>query len=324
MPNLDTTEQGTILGQVDGKDNRAGNVNAGNAMEMQNDANPGMPLGGPPHTIIGDAPVVVFIGPSGCGKSMVLMSLVEYIRRKTDYSVAPDMNYNAVDPQYVNNCNDFSGILNQTAGLGLNVPKPVLPGTLNEILVNVYSAATGNKLRLLEAPGEHFFEVNDPGRGMANYLNTIISNGHRAHPVYYVMLLDLYTTYGNLPLINNAALRLLYEQRLVYIYRNGFSKSRGDRIILLHNKFDKNMFPGTGKRGMNRLLNDFYGDIKKEFNHKFLFWDIPDYNMLPYVSGRNFTNVENNNGDVIGQTYTADDAVMGYAEMLWRALTDRF
>lgn len=324
MPKLDTTEQGTILGQVDGKDNRAGNVNAGNAMEMQNDANPGMPLGGTRHKIEGNAPVVVFIGPSGCGKSMVLMSLVEYVRSNTSYSVAPDMDYNADDPNYVNNCNVFKKILDQTANLGLNTPKPVLPGTLNEILVDIYDKGDGKKLRLLEAPGEHFFDVNDPDKGMANYLNAVISTGQNAHPVYYVMLLDLYTMYGNSPLQRNNNLRLSYAQRLIEIYKEGFSKSRGDRIILLYNKFDKNKSNDSRKKVMKQLLDDYYGDIKKEFNHKFLFWDIPDYKMLPYVSGRAFTNVKNYNGDVIGQTYTADAGIMAKAEDLWKALTDRF
>ena len=62
-------------------------------------------------TILGTAPLIVFIGPARCGKSMVLMSLVEYLRaNEGSYTVSPNLEYIPNDSQYEQKCERFMEI----------------------------------------------------------------------------------------------------------------------------------------------------------------------------------------------------------------------
>ncbi len=67
-------------------------------------------------TIIGGAPLIIFIGPARCGKSMVLMSLVEYLRNNLKkYVVTRNYEYIPNDDVYKDKCDQFMRTLQHNA-----------------------------------------------------------------------------------------------------------------------------------------------------------------------------------------------------------------
>lgn len=275
--------------------------------------------------IIGDCPLILFISPARCGKSMVLMSLVEYLRSfQKQYAIKPNYDYIPNNDQYRQKCDDFINTLKENAGKKDGWKAP-LDGTVDEILVDIKDGQNGpTKYRMLEAPGEDFFSLNNPGNDYADYLKEIISKTREEnYPVYYVMLLDLHTDNNN---FNNKkdSKRGLYEERLITFFENGYDSKRGDKVVLLYNKIDEAMKTKTQEEALRDLLQEFYTDIKDKLKRRrWVFFKVPVYNgVLPYKSGR-WEKKENSEGKTFWM-YKTDKESIGYAKKLWEELTSVF
>lgn len=276
----------------------------------------------PDRTILGNVPLILFVGPARCGKSMVLMSLVEYLRNKEkSYVITPNYDYIPNNADYTEKCDIFMQTLQINAGRKDGYKKPLV-GTVDEILLDVRVGKNGPvKFRMLEAPGEDFFSINNPSKPYAKYLNEIISTTRKApFPVYYVMLLDLHTDNNDFNDVNSDS-RGAYEERLKEFFDKGYSGSRGDKVVLLYNKID---MVTNKQEAMENLLESFYPNLKEHFKRKkWVFFNIPVYNgVQPYKTGywETFTNDE---GEESLQ-YKTDAESEGYAEQLWKTLTKRF
>lgn len=268
-------------------------------------------------TITGDVPLIIFVGPADCGKSMVLMSLVEYLRSThSAYEIEANRRYIPGNEKYEKNCYVFDKILRDNTYTNLKEP---LPSTVNEVLVDIKLKSTGErKYRMLEAPGEDFFSKSTPDQPYAHYLKNIISKTRtEKYPIYFVMLLDLHT--DNDKLLNDAGLRGLYENRLIEIFKDGYNRDRGDKVILLYNKFDLRDKGFTVASSINQLLDNYYSGIKNEFKYKMVV-DFKAYNSpLPYISGK-YSKVKNQNGKE-QEIYRTDREVTDCANGLWNELT---
>ncbi|MBO5028049.1 MAG: hypothetical protein J6C59_00330 [Muribaculaceae bacterium] len=284
--------------------------------------------------ISGSAPVVVFVGPAACGKSMVLQSLVDMLR-KQNLAFEPDVNYlrsvptigttteqqtheSATDKGslelYKENCEDFKSVITSNA-VGDNNNKRALKGSTDQILVNVKKSIDGNEIiiKLLEAPGEHFFSVSNPEKGINEELLNLFS-GEREFPIYYVILLDLHTVHaGGFTLEVSATLRDQYSQRVVDIIHAGYKTGNKDRLVFLYNKSDLNR--GTVK--IERIMSDFYPAIEHASTKRSLFGKVKP-SVLPYIAGRNFR-AKDIEGEPI-PVYSVDRSCTKCAEALWKEL----
>lgn len=267
--------------------------------------------------IHGQEPLVLFIGPASCGKSMVLMSLVEYlVNPNLGYTVDPDTGY-IISADYSSACNEFRDTLRNNAAIQPGHAKKALDATINEIMVDVLDNHA-RRLRMLEAPGEDFFNLSNPGNPIKPYLNTIISKTRSdTYPVYYVMLLNINNgkdTSANNPLLNNV-LRAAYENRLIEIYDQGYNPSRGDKVVLLYNKFDLHDSHMSETAAFDYLLDHYYPNIKRRFRGKF--FPTPEYTYLAYITGKNYTDNVDDQGNSY-QEYITDAQVTQCAADLWK------
>lgn len=284
---------------------------------IQND-NEGKTSGGN-RTITGTAPLIVFVGPPRCGKSQVMMSLIEHLKRSTNprYGFYADENYASADPSYSVKCSDFTSILSRNVNCGDN-EKYALPGSVNEVLVNIREGDTF-KCRMLEAPGEDFLKYKD-GKvaDLPRYMQQILyHNKGRQYPVYYIMLLNLFklnekTNKHHLETdqkIND------YQGRLLELFENGYSKEKGDRIILLFNKADE--FKQNNQSPESYVFG-FYNQIKSSFRTGGKIKS-DAYKYMEFTSGDFFMDDPDDQG-VSYKRYDFTNSAKSCARKLWTLL----
>ena len=146
---------------------------------------------------------------------------------------------------------------------------------------------------MLEAPGEDFFDIGNPRKPYKSYIKKIIKDA--PCPIYYVMLLDLHTPNNNFHDPNDTV-RLAYERRLIEIINDGYQRKRGDRIILLYNKFD---------------TDSLYYKILGERIY-------PQFEELPYISGE-YSSFKDDTGNTY-DIYDTTARVTRTVEDLWKKL----
>lgn len=268
-------------------------------------------------TITQYEPLVLFVGPASCGKSMVLMSLVDYLRGLggAGYTISANENYIMNDEKYREKCNMFMKALEDNTN---NVRKVPLDKTVDEVLVDVMQNNI-RKCSMLEAPGEDFFDIGNPGKKYKEYIKNIIQREDRC-PIYYVLLLDLHTKNNNFndPKDN---VRIAYENRLIEIIKDGFNKKLGDRVILLYNKFDLHEKGITDNDAMKKLFKVYYQKIKEENTlYKTVLGTklYPYFEELPYISGKYEINY-NDEGEEV-ETYITTGKVIATVTNLWQKL----
>ena len=287
--------------------------------------------------ISGSVPVVVFVGPAACGKSMVLQSLVDMLRRQK-LAFEPDKNYlrsiptTGATPEdqqrewetdkellelYEANCDDFNDMIEENASADSN-NKIALKGSTDQILVNVKKPQGGQVIiKLLEAPGEHFFSVTKPGKEINDDVLNLIS-GERDFPIYYVILLDLHTQHsGNFTLEASSNLRRQYSNRVVDIITAGYKREKKDRLVFLYNKSDLN----KGTVHADKILPDYYQEIENAVQSDRSLFGSKKPNVISYVAGRNFRAA--NNDGTPKQRYSIDNFCKTCAEALWKELNPK-
>lgn len=229
------------------------------------------------------APFIVLCGPPTSGKSMVLKSLASYLYQSGEgYSIAANTTL-LNTAKYQDDCAFFDSIIGD--------PDMRMPNTVDYLMADIMDKSGNAVAHFLEAPGEDFFSLNnsaqEPNIQFKGYLEKVaqITNGKNRKVIYIILLdLDSPTSFRN-----NASLRDKYEKKMVKLY-NRFVLHHPSRVILLYNKVDK---PRNGlwanSNGCSNLRAVFE-DAKQNypnlfFKRKFLFWNIDDFNFLPFCTG---------------------------------------
>ena len=278
--------------------------------------------------IVGKAPVIIFIGPASCGKSTVLVSLAEYLSRPGGgFTVEPNKGFYPNDRQYEDICDKFSKILKVNVGTRSGDFKKAMPKTNYSILVDVKERGV-TKFRMLEAAGEDFFDpdkMDNAGNcpAVASYIDTITQKERvYRYPIYYVMLLDLYTNKRDNVrcLLHNDTLRKEYENRLLWLYNR---RRRGDKVILLYNKYDEHDM--SQNPDWKEFLMSKYSTVDAGMKKSLLgIISYKGYNaLLPYVAGINFHDEIDKEGNQ-EHVYQVNGTVMKSAKDLWPALTKKY
>lgn len=220
-----------------------------------------------------EAPIVILYGPAQCGKTMTLVRLARYLNEKTDYKVEPVSDFRPTyDKNYQEICGDFDEMMNQEdAAQSTNKISFMLVKILNK---------NGNTIcQILEAPGEYYFNPQQPNSAYPRYFSTITASTNRK-----IWCLFVEPKWGETEDRKNYVTRIEKLKRRI--------KSR-DRVIVIYNKIDdtKYLLDGDGNvdmSGARKNISDRYKTLFEKFrnNTPILRWFKP-YNcdFIPFQTG---------------------------------------
>lgn len=165
-------------------------------------------------------PLVVFFGPPSCGKTMTLIRLTRYLNDK-NYQVKPVRTFRpSNDTHYLQLCNDFDKLVgNANAAASTN--------NISFMLVEIYKEGK-SICQILEAPGEFYFNPQQPNAPFPAYVNTIIHSNNRKVWCHFVE-----------PDWLDETDRSNYVKRIGKLKKE--MKSR-DKTLFVFNKIDKTQF----------------------------------------------------------------------------------
>lgn len=260
-----------------------------------------------PSIVDQQTPIVVFVGPPASGKSMILVRIAKYLR-EVGFTIKADRTF-INTAKYRQGCDAFENLLDTNIAL---------PGTVEYLLVDVRDKDGNNVAKLLEAPGEHFYDtkndgLNDNNKTVQGYLSTIIASNN---PKTYVALLDLDS---DISFRNNVTHRNRYTQRLLEKFYSQIHPDK-DRFILLYNKVDE---PGYGtihgisetkKKQARRDAEMYYTTLFNTMKvTKLVFFTMDDFAFQTFCTG-SYTNVTDENGNEYKQYDMSDNS---YPQDLW-------
>lgn len=168
-------------------------------------------------------PLVVLFGPPACGKTMSLIRLARYLRSK-NYVIQPDESFRpSSDPQYKAICKNFDSMIDN----------PDAANSTSRISFMLASVLyKGNTLcKILEAPGEHYFDYKHPEAEFPRYVQTIINQPNRK--IWLIMVEPVNTNI------------IEYNSRIQYARKISKLKKRllpRDKVIFVFNKIDTTEF----------------------------------------------------------------------------------
>ncbi|MGM9851456.1 MAG: hypothetical protein ACI306_04865 [Muribaculaceae bacterium] len=167
-----------------------------------------------------EAPLVILFGPPACGKTMTLVRMTRFLQAE-GYIVAPIRHFRpSTDTNYAYICNHFDEMMNSN-----NAAKST--DRISFMLVEVIK--NGHRIcQILEAPGEYYFDPNNPAAAFPNYVNTIISSSNRK--IWTIMIEPDWMDNPD---------RANYVSRINLLKRNMRPR---DRVLFVYNKIDKTSF----------------------------------------------------------------------------------
>ncbi|MBR3442089.1 MAG: ATP-binding protein [Bacteroidaceae bacterium] len=246
------------------------------------------------------APIVVLFGPPACGKTMTLVRLTRWLRKK-NYTVEPVNSFRpASDTHYAKMCRDFSAMIgsNDAANSTKNI---------SFMLVRVLDHMGRTICQILEAPGEYYYNPNDPDEPNVDfplYVNTIKNSTNRKIWCYMVE-----------PDWVGRDQSLNYVQKIHKLKRGNMRAS--DKHIFIFNKIDLTSYvQGPGVVAMQparKAISDLYPGIFEPFRTKGILFGYSD----------NFTLVPFHTGDYsrrIAGGYTFTEGPDEYPRNLWNAI----
>lgn len=242
-------------------------------------------------------PIVVLYGPPSCGKTMTLVRMTRYLLSQ-GYTVVPDNTFRpSYDYNYKELCDNFDQMINSNDAAS---------STSNISFMLVKVMKNGRPVcQLLEAPGEYYFNVENPNRAYPAYVNEIINCVNRK--VWAIMVE---------PNWSDSVPRANYVTRI----RNLKSMmSTRDRVVFVCNKIDKTPYVrGLGVVDVPeaiRYIQNLYPSIFVPFENKnpiTKFFTKFNCDFVPFMTGSYSDTISG------GHTYTEGHYL--YAQRLWQAM----
>lgn len=246
-----------IIGKLDGDDNPTPKSNPinGNAQNVNNTNNtiPGLTdieILDPRRIIVTipdkSTPIVLFFGAPSSGKTLALLRMIRFLEAN-GYTVIPEYVFRpSTDKHYKRMCDNLKNM----------VYSPYTPGGTDGIsfmLVKVIDPYGKPVCQILEAPGEHYFNDEDP-ESSANtdflpYINAVISSTNRKTWVFFTE-----QDWGA-----SQHIRDLYAQKICKM-QNLITR---DKVVFLFNKVDR-FYHQFGRNGRpdNKL---FFTTISQQY-----------------------------------------------------------
>lgn len=250
-------------------------------------------------TVSDPAPVVVLFGARTSGKTMALIRLTQYLE-KIGYQVVPNKTFRpAYDNHYERICKEYPKLCHSKyAPDGNNV--------ISFMLVKVLDKIGRPICQLLEAPGEHYFDPNDPQKQFPTYITNIMQLSNKR-----VWMFIVEQDWGS-----DQVMRDMYVQRI----NNMPANLRRDKIIFTCHKVDEHpqVFLGNGMPNKNQIFknikNDYPGIFTPFENRNPITRLFRKYNFqfVPFSAGA-FTPTDSGK-----QVYTPGQDI--YPKLLWKAI----
>ena len=243
-------------------------------------------------------PLVLLVGPPAFWKTMTLIRLARFLKEK-GYQLEPVRTLRpSTDKAYLDLCNNFNSMLST----------PLAAEATNLISFMLVRVLDKGKVicQILEAPGGHCFNPNDPRSPFPTYLNQVFAD--RMRKIWTFIVEKDWRDQQN---------RLDYVQRIRDIQLQIHPR---DRALFLFNKIDLTGFV-IGRGRVNRAaakkdVEDNYPGIFEPFRNTHpitSLWKPWRCEFLPFQTGT-YT-VDNSNGQLYFQA-GADD----YPAALWQHL----
>lgn len=170
-------------------------------------------------------PLVIPFGPREIGKTVTILRLAKYINL---YDIRPNENFRR-DPIYPSTIAAFEKALLDSHFA------PAATGDTNVLLLDVIYHG-GKFCQILEAPGEHFFDLNDPRRAYPAYLNQILNSSYR----------KVFLFFFELNMLTSDEARRNYADRIARLILERISATR-DSVVIVCNKCDLQTFFRSGR-----------------------------------------------------------------------------
>ncbi len=252
-----------------------------------------------------NVPVVVLFGPTECGKTMTLIRLTRFLRQQ-GFRVSPVRSFRpAQDTHYAEMCGNYNNIVDS------NDAAESTP-FISFMLVDVLTDNGKCICKILEAPGEYYYNRQKPNNSFPTYINTIINSDNRKVWVFMVE-----------PDWFNPADRNGYVGK---VHALKTQMRANDKAIFLYNKVDKSHFViSPGKVNVTGVMNDiknmYPGMFVKFLNQNPLTrWFSPyRFSLVPFSTGT-YNDVKNTDG-TMSKKFTEGPAE--YPAILWNTIQKR-
>ena len=218
-----------------------------------------------------EAPLIILFGPPSCGKTMTLVRLTRYLRDVLGYTVTPIRSFRpSYDENYKDICDNYTTLVNSNnAAESTDKISFMLVGIIKE----------GRTIcQILEAPGEYYFNPEDPNAQYPAYVNNIINGGNRK---IWCMMVE--------PDWEDQEDRRNYTNRIAKLKPRMKVK---DKVVFVFNKIDLTPFvisPGNVKMNLAiKNVNDMYPGIFTPFknvNPITSLWKSYNCDFVPFQTG---------------------------------------
>ncbi|MBP9984813.1 MAG: hypothetical protein KBF13_06785 [Prevotella sp.] len=182
-----------------------------------------------------NAPLVILFGPPACGKTMSLVRLTRFLKNE-GYTLSPIETFRpSSDTNYKEICERFDTTMNSNNAASAT-------NRISFMLVEVIK--NGRRIcQILEAPGEYYFNPENPNQGFPNYVNTLISSSNKK--IWAIMVE---------PNWKDQTDRTNYVTKIARLKQNMRSK---DSAIFVFNKIDRtNFVNGVGQINMSAAITE--------------------------------------------------------------------
>lgn len=193
-----------------------------------------------------EGPLVIFYGPRGVGKSAALIRLTSYIEKYEECEVEIDHGFRSGN-SYANTIREFESIRNK------HEFSPARTGELSFLLLKVTKNGS-NFCEILEAPGEHFFNLKELQNSYPTYLNDIFQDNTKKVFVFFFESI----MFGEES--NRKQIKEQYASKIKDLLNDRFNSKR-DKIIIVSNKADqKSGWIVDGRPKVKSFVKGLYED----------------------------------------------------------------